>query len=540
LANGVFFGSTPATGVTPNPPNIVNAVSPPGAPGPVNITVTTPSNLQLIPESFSYGPWAVEAPASGATAEGGGISTVFGYGFGPTGPTSLPANLTAKLGGQTVPILNYAPIAIVPNTYPFPLQSFDFTVPAGTPGATADLTLTDDYGSATVSKSIQFLPALQRFPLPGSVLIQGIYDPRRDVYYFTDQNAVQVFSKTLGKWLSPINLPHAVAPAINRLWGISLSPDGSKLAISDAGTTLIYMVDPDTPGSVKTFVTPSAVASDTALPGGLAITDSGIIYYSTFYLNTTGNWAFHKLDTTTGTVSDYHTLQDGAVSDDAAIRVLLSNDNTRAFMNLEGVVVTLDTATDVMSFNFLIPQGDFELSLSSNQTWMTGTEYVMDTNLNAESRLVLNERETYNVTGVYGEKVSPDGNLLFSPLLNALDVFDGRTGVLRMRISLSIALSTNYDALVSDGKDNILVAITGQKGDGGVSVIDLSSLPEPPTSVFSSASNSNLVPITVPVPANGLKNSQPFFSVGDAAVPRPQKSTVNRVLQNVLVPHSHQ
>src|SRR5438093_10489288 len=56
---------------------------------------------------------------------------------------------------------------------------------------------------------------------------------------------------------------------------------------------------------------------------------------------------------------------------------------------------------------------------------------------------------------------------------------DGRLGTLLTRIALPITLSPNYDALVSDGKDNILVAITGTNGDG-VAVIDLGSIPEPP------------------------------------------------------------
>jgi len=34
------------------------------------------------------------------------------------------------------------------------------------------------------------------------------------------------------------------------------------------------------------------------------------------------------------------------------------------------------------------------------------------------------------------------------------------------------------DALVSDGNDNILIAITGTTGNG-IAVVDLSSLPEP-------------------------------------------------------------
>lgn len=47
------------------------------------------------------------------------------------------------------------------------------------------------------------------------------------------------------------------------------------------------------------------------------------------------------------------------------------------------------------------------------------------------------------------------------------------------RIALPVPLSPNYDALVSDGKDNNLVAITGANGDG-IAVIDLTSIPDPP------------------------------------------------------------
>jgi len=42
-----------------------------------------------------------------------------------------------------------------------------------------------------------------------------------------------------------------------------------------------------------------------------------------------------------------------------------------------------------------------------------------------------------------------------------------------------LALSENYDALVEDGEDNVLVAIIGQTG-GGVAVLDFSSIAEPP------------------------------------------------------------
>jgi hypothetical protein len=68
--------------------------------------------------------------------------------------------------------------------------------------------------------------------------------------------------------------------------------------------------------------------------------------------------------------------------------------------------------------------------------------------------------------------------LLFQPSANGIDVFDGRLGLLLKRISLPFALSTNYDALVTDGSDNKLVAITGANGDG-VAVLDFTSIAEP-------------------------------------------------------------
>jgi hypothetical protein len=45
--------------------------------------------------------------------------------------------------------------------------------------------------------------------------------------------------------------------------------------------------------------------------------------------------------------------------------------------------------------------------------------------------------------------------------------------------------------LVSDGEDNVLVAITGQNGDG-IAVVDLSSLPEPLPLPYSAAVRSGL------------------------------------------------
>ncbi len=97
---------------------------------------------------------------------------------------------------------------------------------------------------------------------------------------------------------------------------------------------------------------------------------------------------------------------------------------------------------------------------------MEATSYLYDTNLNAESYLVLNDQEANYVAYVYGTQLSPDGLLLFQPSTNGIDVYDGQFGVLLSRIALPVSLSQNYDALVGDGKDNVLIAITGTPDRG--------------------------------------------------------------------------
>jgi hypothetical protein len=349
----------------------------------------------------------------------------------------------------------------------------EFTFLPGTSGTEADLTLANSAGIVTKPKAVTYLPAMQQFPLPGAALAQGIYDAKRDLYYFTDQTQIQIFSRAQGNWRPPVSVANAV-----RLWGLALSPDGSKLAVSDAGTNLIYTMNPDSLSTQMRFPLPNTLLDQGGRPSGLVITNTGIVYYVSFYLSGTGQPSLHKLDTQTGQVTDF-SLQNASPGSDMNARMLLSNDNSRVFFNLGGLPSVLETSTDAITNNLaLFNQGDYELALSGNEARMTAADYLMDSNLNGEAFLGLNEREIWNETPVYGEKLSADGVVLYRPLSDALDVLDGRTGVLLTRIALPTALCANYDALVADGKDNILIAITGKNGDG-IAVLDLTSLPEP-------------------------------------------------------------
>lgn len=532
--SAVFFGNQLGANVHASTGGGASATSPPGNPGPVDITgVLADGNLVLAPESFSYGPSIIDVATDSSTADGGATATIFGYGFGaPHSGGQAAAGLQVQVNGAAASNLKYLPAAMDQVTfgeYPLPIEAISFTLPPVTAGSVADIKVTTSDGSATAAQSLHYLPALRKFPLPGSVLVQGIYDRLRDVYYFSDATRVQVFSEAQGAWLVPIAMPAGAT----RLWGLSLSPDGSKLAVGDAGAQKIYVLNPDTPGTVNTFSTlvPFVDVPD-AQPTGLAITDSGIVYYMIFSTGFTGGPGLHKLDTTTGTVTPFQSISAVDLGDDALTRVVLSNDNQRLYLNVGGLIFDLDTTTDTFVFNPVIPASDFELALSSNQTWMSATGWLMDTNLNPQSFLTLTDRQVASSTLVFGAKLSPDGSLLFQPLVDGIDVFDAKLGSLRTRIALPIALSANYDAVVADGKDNVLVAIAGANGDGGVAVIDLTSLPLPAPLPFLSLTG--VLPANLTTRLEGIRNGRAMGANASPAIVKTKPATVRHMVNDVI------
>lgn len=475
----VYFGSRPATAISANS-GYIKATSPSGSAGPADVYVsTTDGGEQLLPEAFSYGPTILEVTPNMATVEGGGTGYIYGYGFGPVTSNAIPSDLQATVAGAPARITAFVPNAYQLASPPFPLQAVAYTIPPGVTGS-VDVAVSTSAGSKAAHGALTYLPPIQEYPLPGSTLAQGIYDQQRDLYYFTDTSQIQVFSRTQRKWLSPINIP-APPGATQRLWGISLSPDGSKLAVSDAMAGVIYLLDPSNPASVNTLPVGSQFGF-IINPCGVAISDAGNVYFAVFAQGGTGADQFFKLNTNTGAITDYHINSPGLGVGDMYLRTAISSDNVRVFFNDLGYVFSIDTATDKL-FSATVDAGccygDYELALSSNQTQFTATLYLYDSDLNGESYYALNDREILNIAYVYGAKLSPDGRLLFQPSTNGIDVFDGRLGNLRTRISLPVPLSPNYDALVDDGKDNALIAITGTNGNG-IAIIDLTSIGEPP------------------------------------------------------------
>ena len=531
----VYFGQNLTTAITSNSSQLY-ATTPAGSAGPVDVVaLMTDGSANFMPEAFSYGPTILEVTPNASTAEGTGTCWVFGYGFNPASLSEIPQGFQVSVGGQAVQVT-----ALIANGYlggnipATPVQAFSFTIPPGTVGTVAAISVTTPSGTTTLQSGIQYLPAVQPFPLTGSTLAQGIYDPYQDAYYFTDANKIQVFSKTQGEWLTPISIP-APNGATQRLWGIALSPDGTELAVADISAGVIYELSPTNPESVRTFPV-SATPQGIVEPVAAAVSNNGTIYYATMS-DLDGAHGFFKLNTSTGAITDYGITSPGLYSSDGQpqdvfLHTAISADNSKVFFNQDGAVFTVETANDHLAFAAADPTccyGDYDLTLSSGQTTLEATSYLYDTNLNAESYLVLNDQEANYVAYVYGTQLSPDGLLLFQPSTNGIDVYDGQFGVLLSRIALPVSLSQNYDALVGDGKDNVLIAITGNTGSG-IAIIDLSSLPDPPPANKAR----RRVRTNVKGPLNGSVPTSPRHktSLGPHTVP---KFKVPHVANRILV-----
>jgi hypothetical protein len=533
----VYVGSQKATSVSGSS-GTISVATPPGTPGPADVyALVSDGSVQLLPQAFSYGPTVLQITPDAATTDGG-IGMIYGYGFGPIASATVPSDLQVSVGGKPAAVTAFGWNAYATGSPPFPLQSIAFRIPPGGAG-TADVTVTTSSGSATVHDGMSYLLAIQQFPIPqlplsGAALAQGIYDSHRDLYYFTDATSVRVFSKAQGKWLASISIPAADTP--KRLWGIALSPNGSQLAIADIQGAAIYVLNPGNPSGVKKFAVPQPGTGAGQNPVGVAISDAGIIYFGALTAGGTGYYTYFKLDPSSGQVSDYGIGTNSGT--DNYLRTILSADNSRVYGNDDGEVITIDTATDKVSYAKDDPgccYGDDDLSLSANQTRFAATGYFYDVHLNAEAYVGLNLREMMNVSYVYGEKLSPDGSLLFQPTTNGIDVLDARLGILLERIALPVNLSPNYDALVSDGKDNILVAITGNNGDG-VAVIDLTSIPEPSPLPYGAAAGS-AHRLDLAAPRNAL-SAHPNIRSSDArgpAQPGPAHRTPEHVTTRTLL-----
>lgn len=469
----VYIGNAPATSVSLSATSFSGDTPPASGDGVADFTVILPdASLRIMPENFSYGPTIVEVSPDAASAEGGAEGAIFGYGFG-----QQSGDVQVTVGGQSATGAQLLTTASPTFPYPFPMEAVLFTVPPGTAGQSVDVKVTTANGSATATAGFLYVPAVQSYPLTGASLMEGTYDPNRRVLYFTNQSQIDVFSPAGAQWLTPITIPYT--DISSRLYGVALSPDGNTLAISDAGDSRIYVLNPGSTQTVQSFNVSEQISQYE--PGGLAVTNAGMVYYATFNTQGYGHTAFHKLNTTNGSITDFTLIEDvGQNADDAYIRVLLSPDGSHVYVNENGHAWILDTSNDSLAqgLQVTIDGGPVEMSISGDGSGLATANFLTDANLNALTQVGYVDRDVWLPVAVYGQKLNSNASLLFQPLTSGIDVIDGTTGLLKYRVALPLQIANVYDALAVDNTDSLLFAITPT----GVTQVNLSSLPQPSSS----------------------------------------------------------
>ena len=503
----IYFGPNAASDINNSGTSgMMEAIVPPGIAGPVDVrTFATDGSSQLIPEGYSYGPWVLEAPTKYATAEGGGTGDLFGYGFGPlvyTGGatfTTPPTDLQVNVGGTPVEVTAFGPRTDhgLYFTAPiFPVNALQYRVPPGIAGTSATIGVVNSAGSTVASEQLHYLPELQLYPVPGQ-LADGVYDRFRDVYYFSDTNQVRVFSLAQKAWLPSIFIPvPSGAPGPQRLMGIAIAPDGTHLAVADAGSIAVHLIDLDHPSSIQTYAYGSEPYSDPLMevPTAVAITNTNDVYMAASDLNGSGGCGFlfhidftnaRRIEVGPG-MGNCLPTQGGLVGTSLAA----SADGTRIFYNDSGLFGYLDVATGVFGYPLstaqYLAQGGYEVAVSGDGKRVLVDGLLADTNLNSIGVETLNMAQGLDAQYLYGGVFSADGSLFFQPGTQAIDIFDGITGAFAGRVALSITLSSNFRALVPNYRDDQVVAILGDSGNA-IGVIDLSSLPKPNASPWLSA-----------------------------------------------------
>jgi len=242
----IRFGSQTPLNATVSGSTQLQVTSPASAvSGPMNLVAYFSNGwLAVAPDAFSYGPTVQEIFPNAGSSSGGDTVYLLGHGFGTNA-----GSITVKIGGQSASIQKVealptiAPALGLDSTYPFPIERITLTTPSGTAGK-ADIFLTTPAGSATLSKSFQYLAARQTFPNP-SLYKFIAYDQSRQRLYLSATDHVDVFDLSAQVFRSPIEPPPNGPPPDAGLRGMALTPDNTQLIVADFGAQNVYLIDPD-------------------------------------------------------------------------------------------------------------------------------------------------------------------------------------------------------------------------------------------------------------------------------------------------------
>jgi hypothetical protein len=181
-------------------------------------------------------------------------------------------SVSVTIGGATATNLVVAQLGSLSESSPaLPNMRFvEVKTPPGPPGL-VDVILNVNGMSDTVVKGFQFAQSSKVFPFstnPNFLL----YDSFRQKLYAAHKDQVEVIDPIARQVLTPF-VPASGKLPNSQFAGLSLSADGNRLYIADAGANLVHMLDLSSPGTGASFNAGPAIGFSS--PGRVFETASG-------------------------------------------------------------------------------------------------------------------------------------------------------------------------------------------------------------------------------------------------------------------------
>ncbi len=269
----VWFGAVRAASASLNDLHDLQATAPPAqVVGTVDLKVVEPTGqLSVIPQGFSYGITAIPYATLAAPPSGGEPADLFGFGF--TADSQNP-DLSISIGSSAAAnVSNKLVQSQILSGYPYPIQHAVVTVPAGTPGL-HDISISSSAGKATIANGFRYITGVSDYS-SSDTLTGVLFDKSRNQLYLMAGDHLDVFNIATNSFGSPIALPSLSGK--KQASGISLTPDSSKLLVSNLTDASVAVINPDSSSGAYAVAVPTANGS-TMTPGQLAATSLGTAF----------------------------------------------------------------------------------------------------------------------------------------------------------------------------------------------------------------------------------------------------------------------
>jgi len=471
----VWFGNQRGTNASLQTGYLQVTAPPSPQPDPVSVKILQPDGIQIFdPLAFSYGPVPMFLSGDAGSPDGGATADIIAIGI-PNDPSAIQVSV----GGASAAVLgttNFDPLSF---NEAFPTVDVQVRVPAGTTGQ-ADVTLTTSAGSATLPKAYQYGSQVADYPSTDS--FEAVtYDPGRNQLYLTAGDHVDVFSLSSKQFTAPMALPSAGGK--KQFVGMALTPDGTKLVVTNLTDGSVDIVNPDNPTAATaiaiapvssaqlaqmqcvigpTYVATTSTAQALVVYGGNPANGCGpsggqgyLVNVSTFAVSALSSASCPQGDTFVSASRDGSKIALGGGTDAGDLWYIYDSASntcaTRVFYGPNGAAAAGDA--NVFAANLKITNSQANL-------------------INA----VAIANPYYPAVGfqpLYLEKVNDSGSLLYLPNTNSVDITDVAYGILRQRVSLSEKILTVADAMAIDPTGQNIFLIT----DHGLTIVTLSSVP---------------------------------------------------------------